>query len=102
MANRYELSDEVKQKYTPIVQEFVNQLESVGSEGSKNMKLDLSDTDLNPHTLQTLLESMGYTEEDRDTNGWQLDYWITMVKSGFKTLYIKGTAITFELLLVEK
>lgn len=65
-------------------------------ENSEPSVLELSGTSLNPYTLWKLLEEMGYESEDMDRNGWQLDFWLTLVKPGFKSLVIAGTGITFE------
>ncbi|MFF2532504.1 hypothetical protein ACFVS2_26915 [Brevibacillus sp. NPDC058079] len=100
MTNRWALTDEVKQKFMPVIQEFISKLESMENT-SELLEIDLSDTELNPYTLQKLLESMGYEETNRGDNGWQLDYWIKMRKSEFKPLLVKGKAITFELILSE-
>jgi hypothetical protein len=98
MKNRYTLTDEVKQKYTPIVEGFINTLQFM----IPGHTIDLSDTALTPFTLVKILQNMGYEEEDQTSNGWQLDYWITLTKEDCKSLYIKGAAITFELILAEK
>ena len=60
MTNRWQLTDDVKQKYLPAVQEFIDKLES--EEYDESPEIDLSDTELNPYTLQKLLESLGYNE----------------------------------------
>jgi hypothetical protein len=99
MTNRWTLTEEVKQKYTPIVEEFINKLEPMDSEDSGAECLELSDTELSPYTLVELLGHMGYKQTDADQNGWQMDYWLTVGKSGFKTLCVSGTAITFGLRL---
>ncbi|WCF11432.1 hypothetical protein NDS46_31230 (plasmid) [Paenibacillus thiaminolyticus] len=103
MANRWTLTDEVKEKFMPVIQEFISKLESMKpEESSELLEIDLSDTELNPFTLVILLESIGYEQTNQNDNGWQMDYWITMCKEGFKPLLVKGTGITFELRLSEK
>jgi hypothetical protein len=97
--SRYILTNDVKGIYAPIVQEFIKKLEANEEE---NPKLNLSDTKLNPYTLIELLEELGYSKEDQDENGWQMDFWITMTKQGCKSLCIGGTGITFELNLSER
>ncbi|MNJ90285.1 hypothetical protein D3C87_78800 [compost metagenome] len=101
MINRYTLTDEVKKEFTPIVENFINKVENSDPEGDL-LSMDLSNTKINPYTLTKVLESLGYKETDQDSNGWQFDFWITMEKKGFKNLQVKGTGITFELLLKEK
>lgn len=100
--NKWELTTKVKEKYNPIVTEFIAKIESEEFNEDEDCTLDLSNTELNPYTLQELLEGMEYEEKDRDYNGWELDYWIYMEKSRFKNLCIHGTAITFELKLSVK
>ncbi|MNS42020.1 hypothetical protein D3C71_1502710 [compost metagenome] len=103
MTNRWALTEEVKQKYIPVVEQFISELESINPEDANGLlEINLSDTELSPYTLVKLLEGMGYKERSRDDNGWQFDYWITMSKKGFKTLSVNGTAIIFELKLSEK
>lgn len=101
--NRWTLTDEVKEKCLPIIQGFIDKLEAMNpDEQEELLEIDVSDTGLNPHTLQELLESLGYEKTNYDDNGWQMDFWITMEKSGFKPLSIDGTGIIFELFLREK
>lgn len=95
--NKYELTDEVKEKFIPIVQDYINKVEAEDFEGSE---LRLTDTELNPYTLWKLLEELGYEKTEFDDNGWQMDFWIEFTKEGFQTLTIAGTGITFELTLM--
>lgn len=101
--NRWRLSEEVKAKYTPIVQEFIDQVEAVDPETATDYLVkDLSDTELNPSTLSELLDGMGYKKGDMQTNGWQYDFWITFEKNGCRPLSVSGCGYTFELKLTEK
>lgn len=99
MTNRWELSNDVKEKYTPIIVEFINKLES--EEPGKPLELNLSNTELNPYTLVELLKNIGYEKIDEDSNGWQFDFWITLQKENNKSLSVSGTGIVFELKLSE-
>jgi hypothetical protein len=102
MANRYILTDEVKEKFLPIVQDLINQVESYNGDNKNSPEVDLSGTEINPYTLRKLLEDIGYKEsedEDMETNGWQMDFWIYMYKPGYKPLTISGCGITFDLKL---
>lgn len=96
--SRWELTDEIEQEFLPIVKGFIDEVE--GSEQDSEYELNLTDTELNPYTLWKLLEKLGYEKEDIDSNGWQMDFWITFEKEGHKTLEIDCTGITFELKLV--
>ena len=100
--NRYKLSENVEQKYTPIVQKFIEELEAVDLENAKDLlEKDFSDLEINPYTLGTILEKLGYEEENRNDNGWQLDFWITYTKTNYRSIAISGCGITFELKLSE-
>lgn len=103
-SNRYNLSKKVKDKWYPIIKDFLDTLDNWKPEyeddDTKKTKLDLSDTELNPYTLRDLLiDEFGYEEdEDKfDTNGWEMDFWIYLNKPGHASLSITGTGITFEL-----
>lgn len=101
--NRWTLTEEVKQKYLPEVQQFINELEVVvDPDDCDLLEKDFSGTELNPYTLCKLLEDLGYEVEDRNDNGWELDFWITMSKSDFKNIIVQGTGIIFELMLSEE
>ncbi|TVX85976.1 hypothetical protein [Paenibacillus agilis] len=103
MTNRWQLTEGVKEKFLPIVQGFINKLEASNPDEEENLlEVDLSGTELNPFTLQELLESLGYKKGDADTNGWEMDFWIPMNKEGFKTLSVDGTGMIFALYLREK
>lgn len=96
--SRWELTDEVKEKYLPVIQELIKQIEE--SDNTEEIYKDFSDTKLNPYTLKELVCSLGYEDNDgMDTNGWEMDFWIYLNKDGCKTLCLSGTGITFELKL---
>lgn len=100
--NRWILTDEVRDKYKQSVQDFINDLEAVNvDEATEFLVKDFSDTELNPYTLQLLLETFGYEEDGREDNGWELDFWITMSKKGYRPISIQGRGILFELKLSE-
>ncbi len=113
MENRWVIKPEVKEKYKIIVGEWLHRMETLTVEEVENMKyedfeINLSDTELNPYTLSDLLqEEFGYIEdEDRfSTNGWQLDFWMYLYKSGVsfnsccENLSISGCGMTFKLIL---
>lgn len=107
--NRYKLTKPIEDKYLGILSAFIDKLDNYTEKDIENtdnseFTLELSDTELNPYTLKSLLEMFGYEEGDLDNNGWQLDYWWTMENENAKTeltrkLVIWGTGITFELKL---
>ena len=42
-----------------------------------------NNTDVAPGTIQEILEQMGFeSQDDINTNGWQVDYWETWEKNG--------------------
>jgi hypothetical protein len=110
--NRWELADEVKSKFKPIIQDFLNKMETLTADEVENMENDkfslkLSDTELRPYTLLELLREFGYGDEEFDDNGWELDFWITISKDGSypstcEKLCIHGCGMTFELNLSVK
>jgi hypothetical protein len=93
--NAYKLTDEVEKKHKSKIMEYISNLEK----NSSGEELELTQTELNPYTLGTLLENLGYKKMDIDTNGWEMDFWITYSKEGFHDLVIAGTGINFELKL---
>lgn len=92
--SRYDIKEETKVKFLPLVKEFIWDIES-----DENRNIDLSDTDLNPYTLMSILEELGYVKEDVDVNGWEMDFTIKMVLEGARDIKIYGCGITFELTL---
>lgn len=103
--NRWELTDEVRNKYKPIIEEFLikvrdltpKQIELMDNE---EFTLELSDTELRPYTLQELMsKEFGYTDSEFDDNGCELDFWITMSQpnSQYEKICINGCGMTFEL-----
>lgn len=106
MSNRYELTSNVKNKWFPVIKDFLDILDNwkpeYENDDTKKTELNLSDTELNPYTLKELLiNEFGYEEDSDkfDTNGWQMDFWIYLNKSSHAPLCITGTGITFELSL---
>lgn len=112
MINRYILTEEVEKEYIPIIENFINKLDNMSNsdidiEDSESFKVDLSQTKLAPYTLSKLMEKLGYSEIDTDTNGWQLDFWINIRNNNAKSdlteqLCIMGCGMTFELILANR
>lgn len=100
--NRWELTDEVRNEYKPIVESFLKDVEDNNLDISNELlEKDFSDTKLNPYTLGKILEELGYECVNRDDNGWELDFWIDYHKDRCKNIQVSGTGITFELNLSE-
>lgn len=109
--NRWKLADELREKFKPLLTEYLNKVENLTVEQIEKMTneelgLELSDKGINPYQLQILLEELGYEENEFDTNGWQMDFWINMKRKDGKhfeshceNLVIAGCGMTFELKL---
>ena len=105
--SRFDLTEEVRAKYTPVISKFFDEITSKTTEDLEAMEddafvLPLSDTELNPYTLQKILKTdFGYKDDSTDTNGWEMDFWIGLLKDNTKDLTssvcIEGQGITFEL-----
>lgn len=107
--NRWIVTDEIREKFKPILKEYFNKVENlaveqVGRMSNEELGLDLSDKGINPSQLVELLEEFGYEEQDRDDNGWELDFWIYMHRcdgkmfdSTCEKLVVAGCGMTFEL-----
>lgn len=112
MTNRYILTEEVEKEYIPIIKAFIANLDNMTEEEidaapDEDFNIDLSGTKLAPYTLSKLMEQLGYSEVNTDTNGWQLDFWIDLKNSNAKSdltekLCIMGCGMTFELRLVNR
>ena len=107
--NRWHLTDEIREKIKPLLVEYFNKVENVTAEQVEHMSneelgIDLSDKGINPSQLEDLLKEFGYEVENRDDNGWELDFWIYMKRTDGKifdstceNLVIAGCGMTFEL-----
>lgn len=103
---KWKLTDELRNEYKPVVEEFINKLESRvidydSDDEIEFLELDLSDTKLNPSTLEELLEELGYKKSDAWDNGWQWDFWATFTKSKCNNIRMSATGYTFTLSLSE-
>lgn len=96
--NRWILTEEVEEKYFDKVVNFLKNPQKYGG------VLDLSDTELNPATLTCMLEHFEYEEMEKETNGWEMDFEITLCNvendEYETTVVIQGCGLTFELKLV--
>lgn len=109
MENRWILTTEVKNKYTPTIKEFIDKINNMTTkeiENSENtvFKLYLSDTELKPYTLLKLMEELGYKKESMHSNGWENNFNIRISKQDGNgdicdQLIILGCGMVFELSL---
>ena len=104
--NGWVLTDEQKEKFIPIIEKYIDTLDSTELDKDMPDELELTFQGIGPYQLGKLLEELGYTEDedcDMETNGWQCDFWMYYTNSNKKNfaerLVISGTGITFELKL---
>lgn len=108
--NRWNLSDELRKKYTPVIKKYLDMLNNLTEDKISQITVDdleiqLSDTGLAPYTLMTLLiEEFGMKKISFDDNGWELDLWIDLYYPDAKNTFCKkmticGCGQTFELSL---
>lgn len=96
--NQWKLTDNLRNKYAPIIKEMIEKIETNTEDV---LQFDLADEQLNPSTLGYLLEETGYEQINVETNGWEMDFWITYSKKDYKNLVISGCGMTFSLSLCE-
>lgn len=103
MIDKWELNDYLRSNEIPSIKRWIDFVEvhfDELREKQDKIELDLSDFKINPYQLELALEEIGFEkDEDYDTNGWEMDYWIYFERNGFK-IEIQGTAIIHELKLV--
>lgn len=94
MENRWNPTKEQKEKFIPIIQEFIQRMEK--NPDTKEC-VDFYNKGISPSQLKDILEDdLGFEEIDFDRNGWEWDFWITMRKDGTDYV-IAGTGMTFEM-----
>lgn len=98
----WNLTEEIKNKFKPIVEEYLNQLENEEITEEQWDGIDLTNKGINPIQLKELLEEeFGYEDDCFDSNGWEHDFWQYMNndnrKNYAKKLCIGGCGMTFEL-----
>ena len=113
--NRWHLTDEIREKFIPILKEYLNRMETMTEEEFCSLPeeeldlfdLNLSDMGINPYQLWQLLEEeFSYKKDSIDRNGWQQDFWIQMKRTdgkifatGCERLVISCCGMTFEITL---
>lgn len=107
--NRWTLTEEVRDRIKPILQEYLDKVENLTTEQVEHMEneelgLDLYGMGINPNQLIDLLEELGYESVSMDHNGWELDFWVNMKRKDEKVfdstcenLVVAGCGMTFEL-----
>ncbi len=102
--NRYELTEELREKYKPIIRKWLDDIQNITEEERIKSVIDFGDSGLNPSTLQDLMsEEFGYEQESFESNGWQWDFWMVVENQNapemIRRLCICGEGITFDLKL---
>ena len=114
--NKWEVTDELKTKFVPMLREYFAKLENLTEEQvdelyengkQKELAIDLTDAGINPYQLRELLkDEFGYEYLDMDRNGWEMDFWIYMRRkdkvnrdSICNDMVIGGSGITFTMSL---
>ena len=99
----WNLTDELRDKFKPIVENYVNLLESDEVDDVNKKYLKLTNRGINPMQLKELLKELGYEDVGYDSNGLQHDFWQYMNNSKrekyAKDLCICGCGMTFDLVL---
>ena len=103
MIETWDLTDEQREKFKPMVEDYIAKLEAEDFDDVNKVSLDLTFQGIAPRQLQTLLEELGYYDDYSNRNGWQCDYWIYMdneKKRGYaRRLCIAGCAMGFTMVL---
>lgn len=95
--NRYTLTKEIKEKYLPIVDRFIDKIEGSENLTDEEYTIDFSDTELNPYRLIEIMKELGYKEGDLNENGWQWNFSVEFTKENSKPITVWGCGMTFEL-----
>ena len=98
--NKYNLPDSLVEHYKKLFEDFIAQLKAAQAvnETPEIHSLDLREEGITPVQAIALLEDeFGYEMFGVDTNGWELDFWITMLHPNLPDILVAGTALTFEL-----
>lgn len=94
MTERWEPTREQKEKFIPMIKEF---LENVNKNPDTKESIDFYNQGISPYQLKSILEDdFGFEDSEFDMNGWEMDFWIRLLKDG-KEYEITGTGMTFEM-----
>lgn len=93
--NRWNPTKEQKEKFIPMIQEFVGRMEK--NLDSKEY-IDFYNQGISPSQLKDILvDDLGFEEVGFGSNGWEWDFWITIRKDDVNYM-ITGTGMTFEMI----
>ena len=89
----WDITREERKKFLPYIKQSIEDLK-------QERILDVYLDGLNPSKASELLKELGYEQVDFDTNGWEMDFWITFSKPGDEpNLVLAGCGYTFDLSL---
>lgn len=88
--NRWHLTDELREKFKPVLKEYFDKVENITDEEINEMTneelgIDFSDKGINPSQLIDLLGEFGYEEFYQDEGGWEKYCWINLRRKDDKT-----------------
>lgn len=98
--NKYILPDSLVEHYKKLFEGFIDELKAAqaADETQGIHSLDLGEEGITPAQAISILEDeFGYEMTDMVTNGWELDFWVTMVHPDLPNILVAGTGMTFEL-----
>lgn len=91
---RWEPTQEQKNKFVPMIKEFMKKVEK--NPDTKEY-IDFYNQGISPYQLKAILEDdLGFIDTEFNMNGWEMDFWISMLKNG-REYVISGTGMTFEM-----
>lgn len=94
MENRWEVTQEQKNRFIPQIKEFMNKADK--NPDTKDY-IDFYNQGISPTQLRDILiDDLKFEEKYSEQNGWEMDFWIALSKDGIDYM-IAGTGMTFEL-----
>lgn len=99
----WDLTDELREKFKPIVEDYISLLESDEVDDIHKKYINLTNQGISPMQLKELLEELGYKDAEYSSNGWQHDFWWYLTNSNYeryaRKLCICGCGMAFDLAL---
>lgn len=97
MSGYYTLTKEIEEEWKPKIDAYIKSIEN--SENPKPLDLTMQ-PGLNPSRVRDLLiDSLGYEEDNFESNGWEWDYWFYFHHDTRPALTLRGTGLTSEIYL---
>ena len=108
--SKWKFDDEIRREFKPMFEEWLTILERMSSEdvnkfSREELGMQLSGIGINPWQTIKLFEELGFKENSEiSTNGWQMDFCVTMKASEghkfcgeYDEITISGCGMTFTL-----